>query len=630
MARGRPPRRTTDESRTGNVTYLDEALWRQLAEARTADQLCQAWLALQCRMIGGVSAGLVLLERPETESVAPVAAWPRGFEDPQRLATVVERALSERRGIAVRGDEGEPAQAESGPAYQIAYPVAVGRKIHGVAAVELAPRTQTELQSALRQLQWGVAWIQNLVLRRGADVGAREKARVAPALELAGMILEEPSFQGAATVAVTELATRLDCDRVSVGFFQGSQVKVRALSHSAQFGKQMNLIRSIGIAMGEGIDQQAVLVYPEPENGSHQVLRAHEQLARSHGDSAICTVPFVDHEGHAFGAFTFERSAAVVFDEETVELCDSVAALLGPILEEKRKNDRLLVTKARDSLWTQLQRLFGPRHTVRKLVVGTLVVLVAFFAFAKGQYRVTAKTTLEGEVQRVVAAPFRGFIDEAPRRGGDIVREGDLMCSLDVRDLRLEYSRWASEREQYLFEHRRAMAEGDRAAMNVLAKKMRQAEAQIALLDEQISRAKITAPFDGLVVSGDLTQALGAPVEAGEVLFEVAPLESYRLILQVDDRDIGEIREGQAGELILSAMPQIKHPFTVIQVTPVSISEEGRNYFRVEGKLDEVSDRLRPGMEGFGKVHVDRRRLIWIWTHELIDWIRMKTWTWLP
>jgi hypothetical protein len=43
-----------------------------------------------------------------------------------------------------------------------------------------------------------------------------------------------------------------------------------------------------------------------------------------------------------------------------------------------------------------------------------------------------------------------------------------------------------------------------------------------------------------------------------------------------------------------------------------------------------VSERLRPGMEGVGKVEIGSRRLIWIWTHELIDWARLKLWSWLP
>ena len=30
------------------------------------------------------------------------------------------------------------------------------------------------------------------------------------------------------------------------------------------------------------------------------------------------------------------------------------------------------------------------------------------------------------------------------------------------------------------------------------------------------------------------------------------------------------------------------------------------------------------------KIEIDKRRLIWIWTHDLIDWVRMKAWTWLP
>jgi multidrug efflux pump subunit AcrA (membrane-fusion protein) len=164
----------------------------------------------------------------------------------------------------------------------------------------------------------------------------------------------------------------------------------------------------------------------------------------------------------------------------------------------------------------------------------------------------------------------------------------------------------------------------------VLNKKMLQAEAQIALLDEQIARAKIVAPFDGLVVNGDLSQSLGAPVEAGQVLFEIAPLDSYRVKVQVEERSIGQVQVGQQGELILTSMPNERHSFTVNVITPVAQAEEGANFFIVEGTLDGAAERLRPGMEGFGKIQIEERKLIWIWTHELIDWARMKAWTWLP
>ncbi|MGE5892739.1 MAG: efflux RND transporter periplasmic adaptor subunit, partial [bacterium] len=190
--------------------------------------------------------------------------------------------------------------------------------------------------------------------------------------------------------------------------------------------------------------------------------------------------------------------------------------------------------------------------------------------------------------------------------------------------------RWQSQREQYLRQYREAMASGNRANMKILREQVNQADAQIELLSEQIARTKMVAPFEGVVVNGDLSQSLGAPVERGQVLFEVAPLQNYRVKLQVDERDIGWISVGQRGDLILNSLPESTFPITVEKITPVSIPREGRNYFIVEARLGQVSESLRPGMEGFGKVGVGRAKLFWIWTHDLLDWVRLWVWSWWP
>jgi len=627
-----PPDLSTGAATAGpeRVADMDQTLWSRLANATTAEEYCTSWLGLQSRMIEGVSLGLVVLEQPGDSSLVPVAAWPRGSSEPRELTGVLERAIRERKGIAARKEAGAGLSAPEELQFHLAYPVWDEKKVRGAAALQISPRPQSGLKLAMRQLQWGVAWLQNWALRHAGAPEPGSAEQVLAALELTALALQEERFQPAATALATELATRLQCDRVSIGFVQRRQVKVRALSHSAQFGKQMNLIRAIGEAMGESVDQEETLVYPQPEEKSAQVLHAHQQLARTHGDHAICTVPFQGPSGKAFGAMTLERAAPDPFDPQAVILVDSVASLAGPILEEKRKNDRLLITKIGASLWSQVRKLVGPRHAVRKLVAIGLLAVVLFFSFASGQYRVTAETVLEGEIQRVVAAPFRGFIVEAPVRGGDLVEEGQVICTLDDRDLRVEFSRVSSEREQYVLEQRRAMADGDAATMNVLGKKMQQAEARLDLLTDQIDRTRIVAPFDGLIVSGDLSQALGAPVEEGQVLFQVAPLAAYRVMLKVEEADISQVQVGQTGELILTALPKTRLPFQVTKVTPVSVSEEGKNRFMVEATLAEASQRLRPGMEGFGKIEIDRRKLIWIWTHKMIDWVRLRIWYWLP
>ena len=85
----------------------------------------------------------------------------------------------------------------------------------------------------------------------------------------------------------------------------------------------------------------------------------------------------------------------------------------------------------------------------------------------------------------------------------------------------------------------------------VLRAKIDQAVAQISLLDEQLARCRITSPFDGVIMSGDLSQSLGAPVERGDVLFDVAPMDAIRVIAEVDERDINDIVVGQKSDLVL-------------------------------------------------------------------------------
>jgi RND family efflux transporter MFP subunit len=252
--------------------------------------------------------------------------------------------------------------------------------------------------------------------------------------------------------------------------------------------------------------------------------------------------------------------------------------------------------------------------------------LVVFFSLFTVDYRVSAPTSIEGEVQRAVAAPFNGYIKEAPVRPGDVVKEGDLLCLLDDRDLRLERLKWVIEKEQLTNQYHEAMAKRERAQIRITRAKIDQAEAQLALIEEQLGRTRVTAPFEGVIMSGDLSQSLGSPVERGQELFRVAPLDAYRVIVEVDERDINHIRVGQKSELVLPSMPGEGFPFVVEKITPVSLAKEGRNYFRVEAKMEKSSERLRPGMEGVGKVTVDRRKLIWVWTHTAVDWVRLQIW----
>ena len=62
------------------------------------------------------------------------------------------------------------------------------------------------------------------------------------------------------------------------------------------------------------------------------------------------------------------------------------------------------------------------------------------------------------------------------------------------------------------------MGTGDRAAMRIVGAQLAQAEAQLALVVDRLARTRLVAPYDGVVVSGDLSQRLGSPVQQGEAM----------------------------------------------------------------------------------------------------------------
>jgi biotin carboxyl carrier protein len=608
----------------GNFAFLDNALWKRFRSARNTAEVAQAWLALQCRFIDGANSGVVVLGEPDVGPFAPIAYWPDEEAYDPELAPAAERAMAEREGV-VRGES--DGASDAGPTC-VAYPLLIDDRLCGVVAVSVAG-SASQIRKVLRQLQWGGGWLEAFWRRKQSRSDEEFREQTATAFDMVATILEQSRFRDACNGIVTELAVRLDCDQVSIGFIRRDQAEVVAISHTARFGSRMNLVRDLGAAMDEAIDQRAVVIYPVNDDWEYRVTREHAELAATHRLGAVLTVPLHVQE-RLVGALTFERALGEEFDEATVEMADAIASVVGPMLEEKRLNDRNILVKLKESMTTQLQRLVGPRYFGRKIASAIGALLLIFFSFATGDYRVTSDAVLEGLVQRSVVAPFEGYLASQSVRAGETVVKDQLLATLDDRDLSLERLRWSTTHRQHLAEYDRALAERERAEANIIRTQIDQAAAQIELLDEQLMRTRVVAPFDGIIISGDLSQSVGATVERGQEFFKITPLDAYRVILEVDDADIEDIEVGQTGTLRISSIPEDPLDFTVERITPVSEQDEGRNFFRVEARLHRINERIRPGMEGVAKTNVEERLLIRIWTEGLVDWVWLTLWKWLP
>ena len=603
----------------------ETAAWASFVSPGDGAEFCAGWLALLAARVERARAALLLIAETEGAPFSVAAAWPDAQRDLQYLGPVAQRALTERAGVVVAPDGNAP-DAE-GPAF-VGYPIEVAGRLVGAVVFDVGAGAHGGLQPVLRQIHWASAWLQDYFGRQRLAELEAELARVTLLDELMATALQHRKLQTSALAVANELATHLRCERVSVGLEEHAQIELIAMSHAATFDRRSNLVRAIGEAMDEVLDLGVAVVLPSPADDELGAI-THLETARALQVQALMSVPLV-HDSQTIGAITFERSNGPPFDAADQRIARALGMMLAPVWALQRAQERPWWRHARDALRGLLLGIFGPQQPGLKLagvLGGVLLLAIATFHI---NHRVAARTVIEGSTQLAMVAPFDGFIAEGLVRAGDTVRAGQAMARLDERDLRLERTRWRAEREQLQRKYQVAMAQADLSAMGVIGAQISQSEAQLALAQEKLTRATLIAPFNGIVVSGDLSQKLGIPVEQGKLLFEVAPLKGYRVVLQVDDRDIARVKLTQPGELVLSSQPDRALPFTVSAITPVATQVDGRNVFRVEALVDGQTARLRPGMEGIGKIIVGRQSLLWIWTHRFFDWLRLAFWNWTP
>lgn len=456
-----------------------------------------------------------------------------------------------------------------------------------------------------------------------ASTAAVRTSRSAVVLGLQARALGQERYRAAATAVVTELARLLRCERVSIGFHHHGRVRVGAISHGAEIRAQQNIVRAIAAAMDECLDQRSILVHPLPRTSSPSVSLAHAELAKANGHMSICTVPIVVR-GRAFGALVLERREA--FDAQAVETAKDAAGFVGPVLELKYRLDQPVGGRIVDAVSARDARTGLLRHGAAAAVAGILLLGLGVLAAWPTTLRVVAPARVEGAGQRVIAAPLDGFVQSATLRPGAALKAGQVLATLEDRDLALESEKWQAEASQLDKQYREALTRDDAAQIVISRAKLEQVQAQLDLVARQRERAQLRAPFDGVLIAGDLTQSLGAPVKRGQELMTVAPDKSFRIVAEVDEQDIGLLRAGQRAQVMFAALVAQPLDMTVTRVAPVATALDGRNVFEVDGHVAGADQSLRHGLRGVVRIDIEDSRYGLVWWQRVGQWLQRVSW----
>lgn len=527
--------------------------------------------------------------------------------------------------------------------------------VRGVAAYHIRASSPQQVSHARERLELTVSLLSLYELRLTLQKRNENLRQINTSIEMLGTLNEHGKFRAASMALCNELASRLDAKRVSLGILEGRYVKTRGMSHTEKIDRKVPTVIALEAAMEECLDQDVEVLAPAPGEATF-VHRAADTLVNEHGPSVFCAVPirrqFMDGRGAEpedaslsdqwsskemiatpFAVLTVERSTDKPFRLEEIELLRLIADLASSRIWELHYNDRWLGHRLATDTRRGASMLLGPRHTWLKLLVLGVFTAAMLLTFIKGNDYVEGNFTAKPVQQHIVTAPFEAELIAVNVKPGDTISPEDatdatMLARLDVTDAREQLLEAETAYARFSDEVQSAVTKGKQDEAGIAAKRAREALSRVRLLRSQIESAELYSTVEGEVISNDLTERLGGRVQKGEKLFVIAETDRIQadILIPADRRPY--VKVGDTGELASKSDPGNFIEFTITEIDSVAQAVDNKNVFRATAVLetDKRPDWLRPGVEGVSRIKVGEAAYGYLWTRDLINWVRMKLW----
>jgi multidrug resistance efflux pump len=571
---------------------------------------------------------------PSPEQSAPAPQWRKIGEwvahaGPSRLLTLFTAQLAataERctaQGALLFPIEPVPARGSGHYVLAVRLVLARGEEIC-VATCLLSEVNEPAARECLLRLSLAADVPASYQMNLAGQQARTDVQKFASALDLMVQVNTEKRFLAAALAFCNGLATHFRCDRVSLGYLEGGYIRLRAISRTEKFDRHMTAVRSLEVAMEECLDQDEEIIWPAPES-ANVVTRDHEAFAREQKVGHIVSLP-LRLEDKPMAVVTCERQNEPFTELDLQEMrlcCDQATRRISDLKHHDRWFGARWMTAAKKGC----AKLVGPEHTWAKILAIVVTLVLAAFLFLKVNYRVEGNFILRSDEVAFLTVPFDGYIEEVLVRPGDLVPSSGSLLKLETADLELEESAALADLNRYNREAEKARAAENLAEMRISQALAAQAQSRLDLVRYRLAQATILSPFDGVVVEGDLRERIGAPVKQGDALFRVARIDTLYVEAEVSERDVHEILSRQDGEIAFVSQPKLKFPVEIEKIEPAAFPKKEGNIFLVRCRFAEGAEEwFRPGMSGLCKINVEKRTLVWIFTHRTVDFLRMWLW----
>jgi len=427
-----------------------------------------------------------------------------------------------------------------------------------------------------------------------------------------------PSYARGMQSLAEDLRQFVGAGQVAIGLGTAMKCKAAALVPASKFDHHSDalvktaLLMREAIAVGGSIGWPAEAVPPLP--GANLAGDQSDLLDLMKAAAVTCHL-LRDREGEGFGAWVCWWE--VIPTAEKWGFAES----LSPHLAATARLIRLARPAGVAGL---LQRAGQGAKRGRLLVLAAVALLFTGAMFLKMPYKLRVPCWIDPAVKREVAAPFDGILARALVEPGEAVGKGQALAELDGKDVAWKLADVQARLNALSKRRDQALAAEDMRETQLANLEIATLEVERDLLLYQRDHLVVRSPMDGLVIAGDLEESEGVPVQRGQRLFDIAPVQSFAFRLAVPASEVRHVAPGMEVHVRLEAETDFRGKTTLASMAPVSSIHESKNVFVGTMTMDEAEGILRPGMRGKARIVCGPRRLGWILFHRPLDWLRLR------
>jgi len=233
-----------------------------------------------------------------------------------------------------------------------------------------------------------------------------------------------------------------------------------------------------------------------------------------------------------------------------------------------------------------------------------------------------------GPAEQVSVRPeINGKIEKLPVDISDQVKKGDLLFSLDDKELQNQRAsnltaieRARLELEQAGRNHQRAqqlhaeqlisaeMYENTRTQYELAKNASERAQKELAILEERLTKTQVLAPFDCTVLTRPISagQAVSGSggFNSGTEVMTIADLHEMVITAHINQADVTRLSPGQQVQVEVEAVQDLEVVGTVERIAPQATIKNNLKGFSARILLRDIDPRVRPGMTANIKIPV--------------------------